>query len=161
EAGGCAGIEVLALDRGPGMADVGRCRRDGFSTAGTPGTGLGAIARLSAVAGGYSPPPGGTAGPAPPGGGGGPRRAGPRGGGGVEVGGDAWAVTSEGGRALLLVADGLGHGPLAAEASRAAARVFRENPGLGPAGVLQAAHQALRGTRGAAVAVAELDLGAG
>ena len=50
------GIEILALDRGPGMADVGRCLRDGFSTAGTPGTGLGAIARLSSFFDVYSAP---------------------------------------------------------------------------------------------------------
>src|SRR5262245_51109372 len=41
------GIELIALDRGPGMADVERCLRDGFSTGGTPGTGLGAVRRLS------------------------------------------------------------------------------------------------------------------
>src|SRR4051812_22972672 len=44
-----AGIEILALDRGPGMADVGRCLADGHSTRGTPGNGLGAIERLSAT----------------------------------------------------------------------------------------------------------------
>ena len=36
-------LDVFAIDRGPGMADVGACLRDGFSTAGTPGTGLGAV----------------------------------------------------------------------------------------------------------------------
>src|SRR5688572_4564985 len=35
-------LEVLSIDRGPGMADLGRCLEDGFSTGGTPGTGLGA-----------------------------------------------------------------------------------------------------------------------
>src|SRR5262249_62171357 len=40
-------LEVLALDRGPGMADVARCLHDGFSTTGTAGEGLGAILRLS------------------------------------------------------------------------------------------------------------------
>src|SRR3954470_18394666 len=42
------GVDVLALDRGPGMRDVGRCFQDGYSTAGSAGTGLGAIQRLSA-----------------------------------------------------------------------------------------------------------------
>ena len=42
-----AGLELLALDRGSGMTDVGRCMDDGYSTAGSPGTGLGAIARLA------------------------------------------------------------------------------------------------------------------
>src|SRR5207249_956162 len=41
------GLEMLALDRGSGMANVGECFRDGYSTAGTAGTGLGAIRRLS------------------------------------------------------------------------------------------------------------------
>ena len=38
------GLEMLGLDKGPGMADVGRCLADGYSTAGSPGTGLGAVA---------------------------------------------------------------------------------------------------------------------
>src|SRR5271170_6919177 len=33
-------IEMLAIDRGQGMQDVERCMRDGYSTSGTPGTGL-------------------------------------------------------------------------------------------------------------------------
>ena len=41
EDGRVGGLEVLALDRGPGMADVGRCLTDGFSTAGSPGTAWG------------------------------------------------------------------------------------------------------------------------
>src|SRR6185436_1518023 len=40
-------VEVVALDRGPGMANVTRCLEDGYSTAGSPGTGLGAVQRLS------------------------------------------------------------------------------------------------------------------
>ena len=42
-----SGIEILALDKGPGIADLARCFQDGYSTAGSPGTGLGAIRRLS------------------------------------------------------------------------------------------------------------------
>ena len=42
-----SGIEIIALDRGPGMADVSACLRDGFSTGGTSGNGLGAIKRLA------------------------------------------------------------------------------------------------------------------
>src|SRR5688572_12749729 len=56
EQDGTAGLEVLALDKGPGL-DLSRCLRDGFSTGGTPGTGLGAIARLSAVFDVHSSPP--------------------------------------------------------------------------------------------------------
>ena len=40
-------LEVLAIDSGPGMDDVERCLRDGFSTSGTPGTGLGSVRRMS------------------------------------------------------------------------------------------------------------------
>src|SRR6186713_834156 len=40
-------IELLALDRGPGIGNLAASLRDGHSTAGTPGTGLGALARLS------------------------------------------------------------------------------------------------------------------
>src|SRR5947209_17935230 len=47
ESAGAAGIEVLALDKGPGIENVGRCFEDGFSTAGTSGTGLGSSARHS------------------------------------------------------------------------------------------------------------------
>src|SRR5215203_2387166 len=39
-------LELLAIDRGPGM-NVEACLRDGFSTAGTPGSGLGAMERMS------------------------------------------------------------------------------------------------------------------
>jgi anti-sigma regulatory factor (Ser/Thr protein kinase) len=42
-----AGIEFLAVDRGPGMADVAGSMRDGASTTGTLGIGLGMIARLA------------------------------------------------------------------------------------------------------------------
>jgi anti-sigma regulatory factor (Ser/Thr protein kinase) len=167
ETGPTVGIEVLTLDRGPGFADLSRCLRDGFSTAGTPGTGLGAILRQSAFVDFYSRRPGGTAliarlwsGPPPPqsrhqvGAVNVPKT-------GEEVCGDCWALTQQDGRSLLMVADGLGHGPLAAEASRAAARVLHDNPLLGPAAILRAAHDALTRTRGAAVAVAEADLKAG
>jgi len=44
---GDAGIELIACDRGRGMVDVEECLRDGFSTGGTAGTGLGAIRRLA------------------------------------------------------------------------------------------------------------------
>jgi hypothetical protein len=56
-----------------------------------------------------------------------------------------------------MVADGLGHGPHAYEASQGAIRIFHEKRSLGPAGILEACHAALRSTRGAALAIAELD----
>ncbi|GAA4943845.1 hypothetical protein GCM10023238_07210 [Streptomyces heliomycini] len=55
--------------------------------------------------------------------------------------------------------DGLGHGPLAARAppSERAAGAFRESTGRNPVDVLQGHPPELRGTRGAAVAVALVD----
>ena len=54
------GLEVLAVDRGPGLADVSRAVGDGFSTAGSPGTGLGAIRRLASAFDVHSLPGAGT-----------------------------------------------------------------------------------------------------
>lgn len=164
------GLELLAIDRGPGIPDVDRCLADGYSTAGSPGNGLGAIRRLAYGFAIHSQPGAGTVISAlfwaglpprvPPG------RAGLEWGvvclpaPGEEVCGDAWAMAGDPERLLLLVADGLGHGPLAAEASREAVRAFHAHASLGPAAILHAAHDMLRSTRGAAMAVAlvELDL---
>ena len=53
-------LEILAVDRGPGMSDVARCMADGYSTRGTAGTGLGAVKRLSDEFDIHSQPGGGT-----------------------------------------------------------------------------------------------------
>ncbi|SHM36661.1 ATP-binding SpoIIE family protein phosphatase [Actinacidiphila paucisporea] len=45
--GDVAGVEVLAVDGGPGMADVSAVLRDGMSTGGSLGIGLGAVKRLA------------------------------------------------------------------------------------------------------------------
>jgi anti-sigma regulatory factor (Ser/Thr protein kinase) len=165
---GVAGIEVLALDRGPGMADVERCLSDGYSTAGSPGTGLGAVARLAESLDIFSNPQVGTAllarlwsRPVAPAGVAEPLVVAavcvPKS--GESECGDAWVVEPAGSRgATFLVADGLGHGPGAAAAARQAAAFFRANVGLGSVGILRSMHLALRSTRGAAVAVAEIDL---
>src|ERR1700739_14156 len=42
-------MEIVALDRGPGIADLSQALQDGYSTGGTPGTGLGAIKRMAEV----------------------------------------------------------------------------------------------------------------
>jgi hypothetical protein len=55
------------------------------------------------------------------------------------------------------VADGLGHGLLAAQASAAAIEQFRLMPDALPSAFLTAAHRALAGTRGAAVSMIRLD----
>jgi anti-sigma regulatory factor (Ser/Thr protein kinase) len=157
-------VEVVALDKGQGMVNVDRCFEDGYSTAGSPGTGLGALRRLASGLDVYSRPFG-TAllvrlGPTPV------PVAGPAAVAGLSVAcegeeqcGDAWDQALHAGRLTLLVADGLGHGPAAAEAAQECVRAFREQAGVSPAARVQALHEALRVTRGAAVAVAELDAG--
>jgi hypothetical protein len=70
--------------------------------------------------------------------------------------GDAWAAEEHGGRLMVLVADGLGHGPGAAAASSLAVEVFREQYHLAAEEVVTAIHRELGTTRGAAVSVAEV-----
>jgi anti-sigma regulatory factor (Ser/Thr protein kinase) len=166
ERGPRGGLELLALDRGPGMDNVGRCMGDGYSTAGSAGTGLGAMARLSTLVEIQSAPDQGTAllarlwtSPPPDSGDDGALELGavslPMA--GEDVCGDAWAIIELGRRDVLVVADGLGHGPMASEAALAAIRIARERAADGPAEIIRAAHAGLRSTRGAALAVAEVD----
>ena len=54
------GLEMLAADKGPGIGDVTRSLEDGYSTVGTPGTGLGAIRRQADIFDIYSRPGAGT-----------------------------------------------------------------------------------------------------
>jgi anti-sigma regulatory factor (Ser/Thr protein kinase) len=163
---GDTAIEMLALDRGRGMRDVAACYRDGYSTSGSPGTGLGAIARLSAFNDIYSQPGRGTAMLARMTRAARPTRRDPEGPliGGVAVAkpgeqacGDRWAVTARRAGMTVAVVDGLGHGPLAAEAAELAVQAFQRHAAARPRAVLAAMHVGLHGTRGAAAAVVELD----
>src|SRR5262249_43467903 len=54
--GPAPGIELVTIDAGPGMRDVTAALRDGHSTAGTLGIGLGAIQRLADFTDLYSVP---------------------------------------------------------------------------------------------------------
>jgi anti-sigma regulatory factor (Ser/Thr protein kinase) len=172
---GSIALDLLVLDQGPGMAEPARCLRDGYSTAGTPGTGLGAISRLADSFELHSLPAVGTAlwlrihssrdrlksrt-----------SRSGSEKGGVLEVAGlqvsksgetvcgDSWAVEHHSRHSLLMVADGLGHGSYAAEASREAVRVFREHASDKPGETLDWMHRALKPTRGAAVGIAVVNL---
>ncbi|MFI6523095.1 ATP-binding SpoIIE family protein phosphatase [Streptomyces uncialis] len=231
-----AGVEVLVLDTGPGMADVPAALRDGVSTIGTLGIGLGSVKRLADRFDVHSVPgvgtvqlarfwprplPASVAGEAVVGGITRPI-------GGEVVCGDAWAARSDAGAGeeaarvpaeqsgsrltgsgavpdwsamtaagtghraarhaaaepvrssrpagerselvrgaaegpgqgvLVMSCDGLGHGPMAARASQAAVHAFRTGAGRTPEQVVEEVHRALRGTRGAAVAVARLEAG--
>jgi anti-sigma regulatory factor (Ser/Thr protein kinase) len=163
--GDLAGIDVLALDQGKGIEDVSAALQDGYSTAGTPGNGLGAMSRLAGTFQIYSSPGSGTAVfarvlrtaqdveseaqsygmssislPIT----------------GESICGDAWSVEYRPGRSLYIVADGLGHGPIAAEAAQEAVRVFHQAANQTPEQILGEIHSALSKTRGAAVSIAEI-----
>lgn len=162
---GAGGVEVLALDKGPGIRDLTRAMSDGYSTAGTAGKGLGAIRRMAHEFDLTSSASAGTAIVARVWSGAGlaSRAKQPRTDGvvctpiaGEHVSGDGWLVLHEASRTLAVIVDGLGHGPEAARAADAAMRVIRARPDLPPAQHAQAVHGALRVTRGAAVAIAEI-----
>lgn len=168
--GQVATIELISIDRGPGMSDIDRSVADGVSTGGTAGNGLGAVRRTSSqflifskvgfgsiiVARltadnsllnsthqrGHELAYAGICIAAP----------------GETVSGDAWACKQDASTASVLVADGLGHGPDAALAADTAARFFCEDVGSDPGTIIERCHGALRSTRGAAVAAIQIDL---
>lgn len=151
-------LDVIAWDRGPGIADTTKARGDGFSTSGGMGTGLGAIERLTTSFDIQTAPGRGTV-----------IAVRLRGHGlpgqidglvipihGEELSGDAWSHATAGNSVTLMLADGLGHG---AEAARAAGTALRQlRPDTDPVELLERMHLALRPTRGAAIAVARIDL---
>ncbi|HEY2944298.1 MAG TPA: ATP-binding protein [Vicinamibacteria bacterium] len=162
--GEALGIEVLALDRGPGIPDM-AAPAGGATPAGTGRGGFAAMRRQSSHLEVYTLPGQGTAvlgriwRVVPPGA-------------AVDVAalcvakpgetvcGDLWSFEARPGGGRIVVADGLGHGPLARDAARAVLEAVGPCP-PGAARVLEEAHRAARGTRGAAVAVVEVDLPAG
>lgn len=75
--------------------------------------------------------------------------------------GDLWAALPFEGGVLVAGIDGLGHGPEAAAASRAAVTALRSSPGSAPAALMTRCHESLRGTRGAAVTLASLRVSGG
>ena len=164
--GSNSGLRIMSVDKGPGIADVPRALRDGHSTSGTMGTGLGAIRRLADSFDLYSVPAAGTvvcaefrqtsakqveqaalevgvvSEPLA----------------GEDVSGDGWGMRSSLGGILLMVVDGLGHGILASEAAREAERVLSETRDTSPKEIIQNTHAALKKTRGAAEGIARIDI---
>jgi anti-sigma regulatory factor (Ser/Thr protein kinase) len=152
------GVEVVATDRGPGMADIASCMTDGHTTTGTLGVGLGAVRRMATdfavhstvhhgtlisarlLAPGLKPET--------------HRRLGylcvPAD--GQQVSGDSTAVHVDSATTVLVV-DGLGHGPAAAEAAQAAVRIFERDPSSPLPTMITSMHHGLRLTRGAAIAL--------
>ncbi|WLQ40518.1 ATP-binding protein/SpoIIE family protein phosphatase [Streptomyces laculatispora] len=217
-----AGVEVVVVDTGPGMADVPAALRDGTSSTGTLGIGLGAVQRLADSFDIHSRPGQGTVQlarfwprPTPPSLTSEPVVGGiTRPIGSERICGDAWAARTDTGEqttprqreetshpqslgaarldwsamtatprpeapvrteargrsvrvhaadpgpgrgVLVMSCDGLGHGPLAALAAQAAVQAFRTGDARTPEQAMQQVHKALRGTRGAAVAIARLE----
>src|ERR1700678_821736 len=156
-------LELIAVDQGPGMSNLEQCLKDGFSTGSSPGQGLGAIQRLSKQSDIYTIAGKGTVvlarwwlsrdgwhaaqrigavNVSKP---------------GQEVCGDAWGYAQNREGLVIVVADGLGHGMEAKLASTEAVRQLYENPDLPHTALLTRIHQALRSSRGAAVAVASIN----
>jgi len=168
---GATGVEVIAIDKGPGIPDIAHSLQDGVSAAGTAGNGLGAIKRQSESFEIFSHAgqgtvvitqvlPGRSLGgrkpvksaehfpvcsavsvPMP----------------GETANGDAWAVRSDDESRTLMVVDGLGHGPEAAKVAAEATRLFDKYWRGGPAEVVRSLHAGLRPTRGGAVGVARIE----
>src|SRR5215472_11903781 len=165
---GGKGLRIMGVDKGPGISDIGRALADGQSTTKSMGTGLGTIRRMSDSFEIYSVVGLGTvvgaefwqetrAGD---------QRYLP-----LEIAvvsepmlgeqecGDGWSVRTTVDTVLLMVVDGLGHGILAAEAAREAERLFSQTRSSSPVAILSDTHAALRKTRGAAEAVAKIEVG--
>jgi anti-sigma regulatory factor (Ser/Thr protein kinase) len=160
------GFEVLSLDGGPGMAHPARVLEDGYSTTGSPGTGLGAVTRIATEFDFFTQQGSGTAIVARvlPQHRRGARSPDPaigvvhRAMKGEEISGDGWLVRATHAGWLCVVADGLGHGLIAAEAATPIIEAVRTtNNTIRPIELLEAAHQAARPTRGAACGVAVID----
>ncbi|HLM65219.1 MAG TPA: ATP-binding SpoIIE family protein phosphatase [Acidimicrobiales bacterium] len=161
-----AAVELVVTDAGPGIDDLDAVMADGHSSAGTLGVGLGVVRRLATSYDAHSVPGRGTvvvatfwSGEAPPDEDAVALLTRPIA--GEVVCGDAGAWLAADGVRTVIVADGLGHGPVAATAARGAVRAFEATGPAEPADMLAAAHRALAGTRGAAVSVAQLDAAAG
>lgn len=160
-----SGVELLAIDKGPGISDVGVSLADGYSTAGSAGTGLGAISRQADQFAVYSrnglgavisarfvlaEPVAASA--------------------GTELGivcdtypgetvcGDGWAFNAGARGPTLLVVDGSGHGPFAARAAETATGVFKDHGNEDCVALVERMHRSLAPTRGAALALARIDV---
>jgi anti-sigma regulatory factor (Ser/Thr protein kinase) len=178
------GLELFYWDKGPGIHDLDRAVRDGVSTGGSLGAGLGAIKRLMHEFDAYSatPAPTGRLAPAAA------RRRTTHGTAllcrkwveaarlslhpaatarriGVwsrphpreTANGDAYFVRRRGPQMLLAVIDGLGHGPGAEAASGAAREVLAAWQGEPLEDLFARAHERLRPTRGAVMGACLLD----
>ena len=158
-----SGMELLAVDKGPGISNLAEAMEDWNSTAGTAGIGLGSIARQASFFDIYT---GGGLGTVVmalfhPAGYGPSKRLNAE----LEIGcvqvpypgeracGDAWTRSG----LTIFAADGLGHGHQADQAAQMALATFRANASRPVHDIVAAIHNALHSTRGAAVAIASID----
>lgn len=174
-----AGLELFYWDAGPGIYNIDRAVRDGVSTSGSLGTGLGAIRRLMNQFDLYSTvrttskltltamrrTSHGTAVLARK------WKAGARPEAlemtrvgvwsrphpGEQTNGDAYLIKSHGAQTLFAVVDGLGHGRGAKQAADTAIDSLNEWTGETLEEVFTAVHGALRATRGAVMGAAVVD----
>jgi anti-sigma regulatory factor (Ser/Thr protein kinase) len=160
------GVEILGIDHGPGMSSINLCMEEGYSTTGATGVGLGGIRRLSGIFALDSARDKGTCilsriyrshpsfplatpvsfdsgvvvAPHPQ----------------ERIPGDGYYVHEASGICTAMVVDGLGHGPLAAEAAQKACLMMQEFGSDPLEDLIQNIHLALRGTRGAAIGIARI-----
>jgi anti-sigma regulatory factor (Ser/Thr protein kinase) len=157
-----SGVEVIAIDKGPGIANLAASMRDGHSTSGTPGHGLGALQRMTSEMEVWSRsgagtllrfvvwPKAGAQADALARGVVAVQKA------GEEVSGDGWCIVQGRGCVVVCVVDGLGHGLEAANAARSAVDTLRRHALRTAPEMMDFIHAALRPTRGAAAAIALL-----
>jgi len=159
------GLEMISVDRGPGIKDPGQALQNGYTTGTSAGIGLGAVRRLSQVFDIYTRVGKGTvvlsqvwSGGSRPG----RARAFQIGAvmvpyPGLDVCGDGWDVTCLDSAVQVLIVDGVGHGPAAAEACLTALQVYITHADSPLPELMQLEHEALRDTRGAVLAVARVE----
>jgi anti-sigma regulatory factor (Ser/Thr protein kinase) len=152
-------IEIIAVDRGPGIADPASALAGHTTVRGGLGRGLAAVRRACAHFDMYTEPGRGTTvlavvslDDSPPA---------ARSWAGVSIGltdacGDGWGVAEFDDGLAVVVVDGLGHGPKASVAADAALAAFAEGP-ADLDGFIDRANVAMRATRGGVVAGCRLD----
>ncbi|QPH40609.1 ATP-binding protein [Pedobacter endophyticus] len=148
-------IELISIDKGPGMRNPARMIQDGMSTSNTLGAGLGSIRRLSDTFDLYSIVDWGTIvlsriyiGVKPlvkrgliirpivvskP---------------GETTSGDGFTYKTNGKSFKLMLGDGLGHGPAANQAVNEGAKAFKVFPDSSPVETLRFVHFSIKKTRG-------------
>ncbi|WP_207848605.1 MULTISPECIES: ATP-binding protein [Pseudomonas] len=152
------GIEMIAIDRAQGF-DLDACLTDGFSTGGTQGIGLGAVARQADVFDAFADHRGAVL----------LARLYPRSDRQPDLAygvsqhslhndpacGDVWHLAYHNGDISAMIIDGLGHGEDAERAARAGEDAFARAPFSAPTLLMEDLHRDMIGTRGGAVAFAQ------